>query len=406
MDSTAYLLAQDRLSMLGSFILCDATSEGFPIRHASQGFSDLSEFPIAECLGEKCGDLVGAPAIMARDPGLTLLADAMGLRTMDAEAALAFLRARCAEQCRMMMQCSEWVNGCSVVYCCLAVNQKKGGSLFVCELAILALRHPAFNSPYCLGLQRDVSEEVSVQQLLAAAAADSKDTVANRGTGGRYAAIMEAREQGSNGANGARLVLQQRMDFCCTNGGGLLQYLHEKAAAEMWQTWLEQQRAVPAFLGNHVSEGPLAEGCQVEARTDDRRSTAEAGPTLGMKTLNVDFTEYKDSRGRLTVSMHEVRQSMLVSVVSFDEARLLLVKSRMAEMGVDESGMPMDPKLFTFDLKRQVTHEAPPRWQECLRFVRRTPARRTAVEGLGYVNTTDSSCSSPPLSWTFHSYDS
>ncbi len=35
--------------------------------------------------------------------------------------------------------------------------------------------------------------------------------------------------------------------------------------------------------------------------------------------------------------------------ITFDEARLRLVNERMAEYGIDPSGVPMDPKAFTFD---------------------------------------------------------
>eukprot|EP00931_Biecheleriopsis_adriatica_P092246 TRINITY_DN66068_c0_g1_i1.p1 TRINITY_DN66068_c0_g1~~TRINITY_DN66068_c0_g1_i1.p1 ORF type:complete len:227 (-),score=54.39 TRINITY_DN66068_c0_g1_i1:227-877(-) len=52
---------------------------------------------------------------------------------------------------------------------------------------------------------------------------------------------------------------------------------------------------------------------------------------------------------RLTQGMAEVRQLMQRDGMTFDEARLQIVRGRMALMGVDSSGMPLDPKTFTFD---------------------------------------------------------
>mmetsp|Transcript_78049 Transcript_78049/g.181019 ORF Transcript_78049/g.181019 Transcript_78049/m.181019 type:complete len:200 (+) Transcript_78049:73-672(+) len=52
---------------------------------------------------------------------------------------------------------------------------------------------------------------------------------------------------------------------------------------------------------------------------------------------------------RLELGMVEVRQVMQREGLSFDEARLKLVLARMEQMNVDATGMPNDPKTFTFD---------------------------------------------------------
>eukprot|EP00747_Dinoflagellata_sp_TGD_P165405 gnl/TRDRNA2_/TRDRNA2_186625_c0_seq1.p1 gnl/TRDRNA2_/TRDRNA2_186625_c0~~gnl/TRDRNA2_/TRDRNA2_186625_c0_seq1.p1 ORF type:complete len:187 (-),score=42.60 gnl/TRDRNA2_/TRDRNA2_186625_c0_seq1:176-736(-) len=52
---------------------------------------------------------------------------------------------------------------------------------------------------------------------------------------------------------------------------------------------------------------------------------------------------------RFAAGSAEVRQVMRREGLSFDEARLQLVHSRMAQMGVDPSGMPLDPKTVTWD---------------------------------------------------------
>lgn len=51
---------------------------------------------------------------------------------------------------------------------------------------------------------------------------------------------------------------------------------------------------------------------------------------------------------RLADGMGEVCRVMREENLSFDEARLKLVHDQMAEMGVDPTGMPTDPKTFTF----------------------------------------------------------
>uniref|UniRef100_A0A7S1W525 Uncharacterized protein n=1 Tax=Alexandrium catenella TaxID=2925 RepID=A0A7S1W525_ALECA len=58
--------------------------------------------------------------------------------------------------------------------------------------------------------------------------------------------------------------------------------------------------------------------------------------------------------------MAEVRQVMRQDGLPFDEARLQLVLLRMAQMNVDASGMPNDPKTFTFD---QLGASAPKPWR-------------------------------------------
>lgn len=50
--------------------------------------------------------------------------------------------------------------------------------------------------------------------------------------------------------------------------------------------------------------------------------------------------------------MEEVRRHMAEGL-SFEEARLELVRGQMRRSGVDESGMPSDPKAFTFQQARR-----------------------------------------------------
>ncbi|OLP92377.1 hypothetical protein AK812_SmicGene25849 [Symbiodinium microadriaticum] len=55
-----------------------------------------------------------------------------------------------------------------------------------------------------------------------------------------------------------------------------------------------------------------------------------------------------EDRLRLTRGMAEASQ-LMKDGLTFDEARLKIVTQRMAQMGVDSSGMPTDPKAFTFE---------------------------------------------------------
>lgn len=77
-------------------------------------------------------------------------------------------------------------------------------------------------------------------------------------------------------------------------------------------------------------------------------STFEVSPEFG--TL--------DGR-RFGPGMAEVRQVMCQEGISFDEARLQLVWRTMLQNGVDSSGMPTDPKTFTFE---QATGALPKPW--------------------------------------------
>ncbi|CAE7322142.1 YCL012C [Symbiodinium natans] len=58
-----------------------------------------------------------------------------------------------------------------------------------------------------------------------------------------------------------------------------------------------------------------------------------------------------EDRQRLTRGMAEASQ-LMKDGLTFDEARLKILAQRMAQMGVDSSGMPTDPKAFTFEKAR------------------------------------------------------
>merc|ERR1719401_649653 len=86
----------------------------------------------------------------------------------------------------------------------------------------------------------------------------------------------------------------------------------------------------------------------------------EEGTSNVLTSSTFDMPLDLDDRTRAGVS--EVCQLMRGQGLTFDEARLQLVFSRMAQMGVDESGMPTDPKTFTFDQVR-ARGEVPKPWR-------------------------------------------
>mmetsp|Transcript_97488 Transcript_97488/g.271293 ORF Transcript_97488/g.271293 Transcript_97488/m.271293 type:complete len:201 (-) Transcript_97488:185-787(-) len=79
----------------------------------------------------------------------------------------------------------------------------------------------------------------------------------------------------------------------------------------------------------------------------------------GLMSANFEMQELDD---RTRAGVAEVCQLMSQHNISFDEARLQLVLNRMNQMGVDESGMPTDPKTFTFDQVRS-RGEVPTPWR-------------------------------------------
>jgi len=105
----------------------------------------------------------------------------------------------------------------------VALNRKKSGELFVCEVTMLARRHPSSGWLYTIGFQRDISAEVSVERLLTTAAAAAC-----------------ALEQGPH-ANlvGARMKAAAARYEQIKEGTTTSSYLHEKAA-EMWKVSMMQ----------------------------------------------------------------------------------------------------------------------------------------------------------------------
>jgi len=201
---------QDRLSTRGSFILCDCNAMGFPIRYASVGFCELFEYMASEIKGNKCGDLVAEKSIRANDPGLQHLAAEAGLSPEDTDRALKTITEHVNRECRSMVARPLELTGFGVV-----LNRTKTGRFKVIELAMVVCRHPTAGWLYSVGLQTDVTADISVRRLMRAAAERSS----------AYAAFVSSQEP----------TMQSRLGLLDIHGRAAAQYLNVKAS-EMWET--------------------------------------------------------------------------------------------------------------------------------------------------------------------------
>jgi len=204
------MLVQDRLSTGGSFILCDALAVGFPIRYASQGFVDLFGFKASECIGKKCGDLVGSPSIYAHDADLKALTAAHGVSHDMATEGLKAVTERAQEECRKMAADPTAHMGFALV-----VNRKSDGDLFVCEVLMQISHHTGTGWPYSVGFQSDITDDISVAELLKSAA------------NGKLDALIASRNDAKN----------KHLENLCLKDKQVASYLNDKAE-EMWYTLL------------------------------------------------------------------------------------------------------------------------------------------------------------------------
>merc|ERR1711974_211975 len=63
------------------------------------------------------------------------------------------------------------------------INRKKNGDLIVCELQMRVLTHPSLGWSFCVGFQRDLSDEVSIADVLSLAMHENS-----------YASLLTGRE--------------------------------------------------------------------------------------------------------------------------------------------------------------------------------------------------------------------
>jgi len=204
MRASTFMQVQDHLSTEGVFLMSDARVAGFPIRYASQGFVEHFGFCPADIVGKKCGDVIGGSFIVSHMESLANLATTVGLPLEETQARVVFLTGKAAEACQVMMASPGKRVGVA-----LLVNRKKSGAMFVCECLVLCLRHPTLNFTYCIGFQRDITRDVPLRRLLAAATSDED-----------YATLMKSR---------SAALESRRAVLLGVGSENVVQYLHDKA---------------------------------------------------------------------------------------------------------------------------------------------------------------------------------
>jgi len=273
MKPSTFARVEGHLSSEGVFLMGDSQLMGFPIRYASPGFEQVYGFAASEIVGKRCGDLIGGPYILSHIESLSTVATAAGISLKDAEAGVRFLTQKAGEACNVMMVYSGSRVGVS-----LLLNRKKNGEVFVCECLVLNLRHPTVNWSYCVGFQRDITAEVSLRTLMAAATSEEA-----------YARLIQSRSAS---------LERRRQTLLGVGSENVVRYLHEKAmdifSLDIWRTLRNEllqggqsQPAPPATsspaapLSGAPHAQPASTACATPARRAlhlDAASSPEGAP--------------------------------------------------------------------------------------------------------------------------------
>lgn len=151
-----------------SFVLCDANSNGYPIRYASKGFEEMFGHDVDASAARSVGDLFGGPSIlgclMTGEAVLAVMPEMPKDIAMKGCDLLARMAAAEVEKATASQE------SCNQAGRALLVCKKKDGSPFVCELLVQQHQHPSLGWFYSVGLHKDVTAEVSVLSLVKAAA--------------------------------------------------------------------------------------------------------------------------------------------------------------------------------------------------------------------------------------------
>lgn len=145
-----------------SFSLCDGdvSDKGFNILYASSGFTELFGYRAAEVVGERCLVKLVFPCFLQ----LPLVAQAENMELEVVEKGFRFMNDYALSVANGTMQYPGPRSG-YVVY----LTSTKGGRVFVCEVALIAHQVPYMNRPFTVCMQRDITSEVPMKQLLEAA---------------------------------------------------------------------------------------------------------------------------------------------------------------------------------------------------------------------------------------------
>lgn len=234
------------------FLLCEVGKQGFPIQYASPGFTELYGYGQAECIGKNCGTLVGGESIKADEQALAQVAKAAGLAHEEAIGALDTLTARAGEQCRAMF-------GDGRFGFTLALNRKKNGAIFTCELLTVLLQRADLGWSFAIGMQRDVSRAVPPGELLAAAAC-----------GGLQELVEES-----------QVGIASRLAQLGISSGGVAQHVHDNAVARAQAMRPSAGgRRRPAGQGPEGAAGGRADSKASEANSASKAPGISAAPRL------------------------------------------------------------------------------------------------------------------------------
>jgi len=159
----------DSLSDSDSFIVCSGLCPGFPIHHVSSGFTELFGYKLQEAAGTNCGQLIGGPRIASNKLSLNRAAELSGLDTVTVKNSLDFISKTVGEEIGRMAADSSGESGSSFA---IVVNRKQSGELMVCNLLLRFRKHTSLGWKYVVGVQHDVSPQVSVGEVLRACASD------------------------------------------------------------------------------------------------------------------------------------------------------------------------------------------------------------------------------------------
>lgn len=147
-----------------SYIICDsAPALGYPIRHASQGFQDLFQCDVANCLGEGFGAQL-LKASMQGSQELKTLAKSCGLAESDVHQSL-----------KRMAHSVDAAAKANALSSSVVLAAKKTGELFTCEISWSKNTHPELGWSYHAALLR-ARNDVSMGEVLKAAAKSTESS--------------------------------------------------------------------------------------------------------------------------------------------------------------------------------------------------------------------------------------
>ena len=139
-----------------SYIICDARAGGGIIQHSSRGFERLFGIENSQCKGRRLGDLLSE---CQSRPAFVALAAASGLSEVKALESLKWM-SKASEDAMQSKPGKPLLS--------LLVIAKDNSKPVVYELSWQQKTHPALGWAYHVGMQRDVSKNISAVELLGA----------------------------------------------------------------------------------------------------------------------------------------------------------------------------------------------------------------------------------------------